>query len=116
MAGKKNCPKCGGGGKKVSGRVMLLSTHRTYGYGERVYECRRCKEKYSIFYPIPPKSGMLPPRKDGEDDGLLRPGWLESVRGHAFNVVIGADVPGTEGEAGSSEEDYSTPDESQSQE
>ena len=89
----KKCPKCGGGGRKISGKVMLLSTHCTYGYGERVYECRRCKNRWSIFYPIPPKSGMLPPNPNEPGDGLLRPRWLESIRGHAYPVVTGADIP-----------------------
>jgi hypothetical protein len=89
----KNCPKCGSGGKKKSGKVMLLSTHRTYGYGERVYQCRKCGELYSIFYPIPPKSGVLPPKPDNPCDCLLRPRWTESISGHAASIVFGADVP-----------------------
>jgi len=88
----KNCPKCGGGGQKKSGKVMMLSTHRTYGYGERVYQCRKCSELYSVFYPIPPKSGALPPKPDSPNDGLLRPGWTESIRGHAAPIIFGADV------------------------
>ncbi len=90
---KKNCPRCGGPGRKLSGRVMLLSTHRTYGYGERVYECRKCAMGYSLFYPIPPKSGALPPKPDNPNDGLLRPRWIESISGHAAAIVFGADVP-----------------------
>ena len=116
MAGKKKCPKCGGGGKKISGKVMLLSTHRTYGYGERVHECGKCKEHYSTFYPIPPKSGMLPSVKENPDEGLLRPGWLESVSGHAYNIVIGADIPGTVTESDIPVEDEATREEIESQE
>jgi hypothetical protein len=73
---------------------MLLSTHRTYGYGERVYECRKCKARYSIFYAIPPKSGVLAPKPAAPDDSLLRPKWVESIRGHAYPIVVGADIPG----------------------
>ena len=91
MRGAKNCPQCGGPGRKSSGRVMLLSTHRTYGYGERAYVCRRCGERFTIFYAIPPKSGVLAPKKDAPDR-LLRPGWLESIRGHACHFVAGADL------------------------
>jgi len=116
MVGKKKCPKCGGKGKKISGRVMLLGTHRTYGYGERVYECVKCKTHYSIFYPIPPKSGMLPSVKDNPDEGLLRPGWLESVSGHAYNIVIGADIPGDDAGEDIIEENESTQDETENHE
>ena len=104
MAGKKNnCPHCGGSGKRISGRVMLPGTHRTYGYGERVYKCRECNAEYSIFYPIPPKYGVLPPKKDEPDDGLLRPGWRESIKGHAYNIVVGSDVPGDDPAVGRAE-------------
>jgi len=89
----KKCPNCGGGGRKISGRVMLIGTHRTYGYGERVHECCRCHTRWSLFYPIPPKSGMYPHKPDMPPDGLIRPRWVESIRGHACPFVFGADVP-----------------------
>ena len=93
----KKCPKCGGNGKRISGKVMLIGTHCTYGYGERAYECRKCKYRWSSFYPIPPKSGMYPQKPGEPPDGFLRPRWLESIRGHAYSLVIGADVPESPG-------------------
>jgi len=80
------CPYCGGGASKKSGRVAGQPSHLAFGYGERVFECRKCGEKFVACFPIPPKShsGWLPK----PNPRMIKVRFKEGVTGYAGPVVL----------------------------
>ncbi len=91
MAKGDKCPYCGGRADRIEGRVGCQPTHLSFGYGERLWKCRKCGEVFSVCYAIPPKGGrsdMPEPHK-----GIIKVSFTEGVRGYADPVVLRADAP-----------------------
>jgi len=91
MAQEKKCPYCAGRRKKINGRVAAISSHLTYGYGEREYICDSCGETWSVCYPVPPKGAKK--HYIDPNPGILRVSFNEGVSGFSGKVVLTAKAP-----------------------
>lgn len=72
---------------------MRQPSHLCFGYGERKYECRSCRENYSACYAIPPKGAIVKNFEKPNPD-ILQVGFFDGVRGLAHKVVLSAQSAG----------------------
>ena len=87
---QSKCPYCGGARVKTAGRVVRLQSHLAYGYGERMYRCRKCGETFAVRYSIPPK--FPPSQGPNKNPNILKVNFKEGVSGFANPCVLTATI------------------------
>ncbi len=91
MTKQNKCPYCPGDARKIEGRVAGKSSHFSFGYGERTWECTRCGERYSVCYSVPPKGAR--PDMEKPNEKILKITFSEGVRGFADPLILRAQAP-----------------------